>query len=196
MEILKEDLELKITNNVLLRYITQTKCNSRVSRELLELKLKRNWILGKLIEIDDDYETRNYGNLTLERSVEDNVLTRIYNYNNQIKCYHEDIKENEKYKKQVEDELGITKLKDNQEIELDGYIITRRCYKNYIFDYKSYIEYKELLQKCINIIQHGKYIRSYNDKVVYESNDGQTLVTITNRKNIKEITNIIERMVK
>ena len=101
MEIDKNDLELKLSNNVRKRYITQVKGNIYDSSKLRDLKLKRNWILGKIIEDSEELQVRNYGNLVMEVRKDNWSMTRIYNNFKYSKCFNEDAKESNIHKEEI-----------------------------------------------------------------------------------------------
>ena len=116
MEIKKEDLEVKLSNNVRKRYITQVKGNIYDSSELRDLKLKRNWILGKIIQDTETFQTRNYENLVMEVCKDYNIMTRIYNSYKFSECYNEDFETRLIHKEEVENILKIDKLKEKEAI--------------------------------------------------------------------------------
>lgn len=189
MEIRKEDLELRISRNAIERYKNYVKGNFDEDYKLLKLKLRRNWILGKTIELTDETETRNYGNLILERNIENNVLTRLFNSTKTSKCFNDDIQESKKYKKEVEDILGITRLKGENNADIDGCTLSDRAYRYYIKENDTYLSYKELLRIATNVITEGIKLRSFNDKVIYQLDNIK--VTVTLREGVCEITNIM-----
>lgn len=190
MEINRKDLEVKLTKNVKRRYRTQVGKNLYYSNELRDLKIKRNWILGN--EIDDGsitgYDVRNYGNLIMERSIEDNILTRIYNECEPAQYFQTDYKASQKDKEYVESVLGITEDMKIINKYIDGKKITKRGYMNFAVENPDLdIEYEELLHIAINILNNEEnFVRSYNDKKVY-AND-KFIITLTNNV---DITNII-----
>lgn len=185
MEIREEDLELRISRNAIERYRKYVRGNFDEDYKLLKLKLRRNWILGRVIEITEETETRNYGNLILERNIENNVLTRLFNSRKISKCFNEDYKESNKFREEIEDILGITKLRN----ESNEYILSTRAYRYYFIENDTYMSYRELLNVALNVIENGELLRSFNDKIIYQFNNIK--VTVTDRGNIKEITNIM-----
>lgn len=190
MEINQKDLEVKLTKNVKRRYRTQVGKNLYYSNELRDLKIKRNWILGNVIDDGSitGYEVRNYGNLIMELSIEDGVLTRIYNECEPAQYFQSDYKASQKDKEYVESVLGITEDMKIINKYIDNKKITKRGYMNFAVENPDLdIEYEELLHISINILNNEEnFVRSYNDKKVY-AND-KFIITLTNNV---DITNII-----
>lgn len=146
-------------------------------------------MLGKTIELTEETETRNYGNLILERNIENNVLTRLFNSRKHSECFNDDIQESKKYKKEVEDILGITRLKGENNADIDGCTLSDRAYRYYIKENDTYLSYEQLLKIATNVITEGIKLRSFNDKVIYQLDNIK--VTVTLREDICEITNIM-----
>lgn len=193
MEINKKDLEVKLSNNVRKRYITQVKGNIYDSSELRDLKLKRNWILGKIIQDTETFQTRNYENLVMEVCKDYNIMTRIYNSYKFSECYNEDFETRLIHKEEVENILKIDKLEEKEAIiYLSGYKISKRFYKTYVIesDY-TYKDYDELLEEAVDIIKHGEQFHSFSDKEMYRlyNNDTNSYNIVTLTEGI-EITNM------
>lgn len=188
MEIKKEDLEIKLSRNVKKRYITQVKRNIYESNELRELKLRRNWILGEIIEDTEISQSRNYGNLIMKVMKDNNIMTHLYNITSSHYQGYKTLIDKKENKLEVEKLLGIDVLREKEKIIYSsGYKLSNRFYKTYIRENlnNTYKSYEDLLLESVYIIRNGEMYHDFNDKEMYRLNG--TIVTLTGNM---EITNV------
>lgn len=76
---MKEVYSLGVDNKALQYYKENTKRNKNESEITLINKLRRNFVLGKFVRENKDYQTltRSYGNLYI--TVKDNIIIRVEN---------------------------------------------------------------------------------------------------------------------
>ena len=176
--------QIKISYAALKSYRDYVKGNKDEDEIMLRLRLLRDYLVAPISYTNDKEELRLYGNLHIHKVKEDNVIDRIYNKKTKWNFTNqEEFSVIQRKAKLLEEDLGITYLEQNG-YYIDGYQISARAYKNYIYEVE-FKRYDDLLKECIEVIKNGEIVRVYNDKKYYKWND--ILVTLTLESDITNI---------
>lgn len=93
-EIKKNMREIRVSKLAIENFRTYVKGNNELSDEVLELKLKRNWILGTITLKHENghYVRKIYGNLILHAGIDNGVATikNVYNRKGRPRYYEVD----------------------------------------------------------------------------------------------------------
>lgn len=175
--------DVKVTYSTINKYREHIKGNQNEDEVISILKMIRNWNVADIEYENDEVQVKNYGNLEMTLFKDSMVINGLYNYKNVKGLTDEKFGEVKNKAKEMNRIMGIDDVKEHG-LYIDGYRIMPRCYKNYIHE-NGFEKYYDLLNKCIEIIDNGEKIHSYNDKEFYEL--GDTHITLTQGKYITKI---------